>query len=640
MSDQNNVISLLPRPGIQRDGTSLDSNQYVDGQWVRFQRGKPKKMGGYFRITDRLRGPINSSYIFSEDGLHYLTVFGPTSIEGVSVDDAGLGGAITDRTPSAYTPDDRTRWSVDSMYDAAYGSGASLILAVPVDPNSSAERSLYISDASSLDKFVPVSDVNAVASGGVFAAPPYAVLYGTDGKVTWSNQNEPQNFTTGDAGTARVTGSKIVQGFSMRTGGGLGGLLWSLDSVIRMDYIGGQAVFRFQKLSQSASILTQNTVIEYDGVYYWIGNDRFLISNGSQVNEMPNDTNLNWFFDNLNFAQRHKVWGTKIPRYGEIWWFFPFGDNTECSHAVIYNIREKCWYDVELPRSAGYHSQTLPFPMMAGAVPDDLYAVRVYGTTGTVNIGDKLVGDNTNDVMTVTQIIGVSTGALTYSITGVNCVVTESPNTRDIGDTVYITSLTGGLVSNSYTITNRDASTWTITTGSAGAGTLKAHDEVVYAKPLINNIPVNEPYTGTSGTGYIGAITETYSLYGHERGHDSVIGDHTLAIPSFFTTVDFGLPTGGLNPDKPDGANRWTRVTRIEPDFVQSGDMTVEVLGREFANSEYTTEGPHTFSPSTEKIDIRTQARHIQMKFTSNEAGGHYEMGRPLLHIEMGDRRT
>jgi hypothetical protein len=53
------------------------------------------------------------------------------------------------------------------------------------------------------------------------------------------------------------------------------------------------------------------------------------------VKEIPNTFNQNYFFDNLNYAQRQKVYATKVSRYGEIWWFYPSGDSTECNDAVI-----------------------------------------------------------------------------------------------------------------------------------------------------------------------------------------------------------------------------------------------------------------------------------------------------------------
>ena len=38
---------LEGKPGINKDTTAFNTVYYLDGQWVRFYNGKPKKMGGY-----------------------------------------------------------------------------------------------------------------------------------------------------------------------------------------------------------------------------------------------------------------------------------------------------------------------------------------------------------------------------------------------------------------------------------------------------------------------------------------------------------------------------------------------------------------------------------------------------------------
>ena len=42
-----NVVPLIPSPGIQRDGTIYSSKACIDGQWVRWYQGAPRKIGGY-----------------------------------------------------------------------------------------------------------------------------------------------------------------------------------------------------------------------------------------------------------------------------------------------------------------------------------------------------------------------------------------------------------------------------------------------------------------------------------------------------------------------------------------------------------------------------------------------------------------
>ena len=94
--------------------------------------------------------------------------------------------------------------------------------------------------------------------------------------------------------------------------------------------------------------MSARSVIEYDGVFFWAANNRFMMYNGV-VREVPNSRNLNFFFDNIRPHNQGKCFGFANPRWGEIWWCFPYGNATECTHAVVLNVRENDWVDTELP---------------------------------------------------------------------------------------------------------------------------------------------------------------------------------------------------------------------------------------------------------------------------------------------------
>jgi hypothetical protein len=87
------------------------------------------------------------------------------------------------------------------------------------------------------------------------------------------------------------------------------------------------------------------------------------------------------------------------------------------------------------------------------------------------------------------------------------------------------------------------------------------------------------------------------------------------------------------------GENRWLRLERVEPDFIQSGDMTLVVTGRPFAQSEDVDSDPYTFGPNTGKVDMREQRREIRLRFRSNVVGGNYQLGKLLLSAALGDVR-
>ena len=80
-------------------------------------------------------------------------------------------------------------------------------------------------------------------------------------------------------------------------------------------------------------------------------------------------------------------------------------------------------------------------------------------------------------------------------------------------------------------------------------------------------------------------------------------------------------------------------IRRIEPDFVQAGNLSLTIIGRKFAASQVEDSGPYVFSPSTEKIDLRVEHREVQFQVVSNEIGGNYEQGRLLITQELGDER-
>jgi hypothetical protein len=143
-----------------------------------------------------------------------------------------------------------------------------------------------------------------------------------------------------------------------------------------------------------------------------------------------------------------------------------------------------------------------------------------------------------------------------------------------------------------------------------------------------------------AGTGVVAALIPLNSHYIHEKGKNAVLTNFENAIEAYFETGDFGYPTGGSQQNGIKGPNRWTRLIRIEPDFIMSGDMTVEVIGREFAQGQDTYSAPFTFGSTTGKIDMREQRRQIRLRFTSNTLDGNFEMGRTILHTEPGDVRS
>jgi len=135
-------------------------------------------------------------------------------------------------------------------------------------------------------------------------------------------------------------------------------------------------------------------------------------------------------------------------------------------------------------------------------------------------------------------------------------------------------------------------------------------------------------------------IAGTYTLWQHEIGTDEIFLSTVNAVESFFETNSIGWVRGGPGQASITGPNKWIRLERIEPDFVQSGQMSVTVTGRGYADDTDITTAPYTFDPDTLKIDMREQRREMRLRFTSNTEGGNYQLGNVLLSADIGDERS
>jgi hypothetical protein len=518
---------------------------------------------------------------------------------------------------------------------------------------------------------------NVSVSGGVVSLHPYVFVYGNDGVIRNCSAGDPSDWVSADANEVNVATGKIVKGLPVRGGSNApSGLFWSLDSLIRVSFspqtlgVSGTANFgvtnfwRFDIISSQTSILSSQCVIEYDGIYYWIGVDRFLLYNGV-VKEIPNPMNQDYFFDNLNYTQRQKVWATKVPRYGEVWWFYPRGDSTECNDAIIYNVRENTWYDAGTAlgtrRSAGYFSQVFAFPVAAGW--DAQAAETVTTETATVTSGSPffylaayninvalsqvLSGTNIPAGTTVDSITSSNINALTNLVGGSlysNGSYTDVPLTggSGFGATADVT-VSGGAVT-VVTIVLRGAgyvvgdslSATDANLGGGGGSGFSIDVDTIF--PM--GIEMSANATGT------GSVTITFStqddiikVYQHEIGVDEIDGQSTFAIESFVETNDLSWVAGGPSQQSPVGENRWLRLERVEPDFILSGDMNLYVTGRPYAQSEDKISEPYVFDQTTNKIDMKEQRREMRLRFESDEAGGNYQMGKVILNATFGDVR-
>lgn len=793
------VISLTVNPGIQRDGTLFDSPMYVDGQWVRFQRGRPRKIAGYRGLFSSSPEISRGMIMQSQSGLNYVYSGSSSFLKyWITGNNAGIGFGPTDITPSSnFIASTDNLWQFDVGYNSSQtglqvvahvgqnltnidstvnsyvlsgsfpggtlspvgiftktgtisgttftttgdyrigtgqkvtGGGLAAGTTVVSSIVTGSVTTVVLSASGTSGSQTLTFDNNIQVSGGACLLYPYLFVYGNNGLIQNSSAGDFTNWVGADANSNNVSATKIIKGIALRGGTtSPSGLFWSLDQLTRVSLapqsIGTSTVYwRYDIISTQTSIMSSQCVIEYDGIIYWCGVDRFLAYNGV-VQEVPNNANMNFFFDNINYSQRQKVWATKIPRWGEIWWFYPSGNSTECNNAIIYNVREKVWYDAGFAdgatRSAGVFSEVFKYPIWADNTFTGYFlSAASVSAGGTGYVAGDIVnvnGSGTQASVTVSSV--VTSATFTGSISGTTLTVAASPaptgtiavgqtvsgglsanfngsisgTTLTVGSVNYGTiaigqALSGTGVTAGTTITAGSGTSWTVSasqtvvstlmnstntvaagtkitalgSGTGGAGTytvgisqtvtstsLTSSTGVVTGIGIISGGNYLNSFTATtattavsgSGTGLtvVPTIAPNYSLWQHEIGTDKVLYTNVDAVNSYFETNNLGWVTGGPGVKQLQGDNKWIRLERVEPDFVQSGQMSVTVTGKGYADDDDITSDPYYFDGTTLKIDMREQRREMRLRFTSNDFNGNYEMGNILLSAEIGDERS
>jgi hypothetical protein len=582
--------------------------------------------------------PVGTKIIFSQSGTP--TVYTTTSVSySAPYVQLGFSGTIPSSPTQAwidnapvFTPDPvdgpyRLDWQFDSVFSPA--GGQLQILAHPgynlVNIDNGVPSQLLVGNitpvANAVWQFTGVSDSAGQnptyqpisVDGGVCVLYPFTFVYGSHGYIANNNVSTQTNSTTyleqslfdwnGPlANQVNVSASKIIKGMTVRGGtNSPSGLFWATDSLIRVSFTAANApiYWNYDIVSSQISVMSSNAIVEMDGIYFWMGVDRFYLYNGS-VKVLPNDKNVNWLFDNMNFAQRQKVWATKIPRYNEIWFFYPRGTSEECNDAIIYNTKDQIWYDagqaVGAQRSCGYTTELLPTPLWA-----DWNYSPIYGSpVRTVATPTGQSAPNANQLYLA--------GDQTTQFSPGNYLTFSNDNT----DNVY-------LITNSVNIYNT-------TIGTPGVTLITCATDF---SPAIT--------TGQE----VFRVTGGYNLWQHEFGTDCVALTGTTAVYSSITTSDISWVGGSPSGDQAQGINRRMHLRRFEPNFLQTGEIAMTILGRKFAddNVDSQSSGPYYFDDMTGKIDLRVEYRLMRIQFESNQVGGNFEMGRNIITCEFGDER-
>jgi hypothetical protein len=344
-----------------------------------------------------------------------------TSSVAANSSDSGNGGSATDAayqiSPGPATEVPITGWGAGAWGESTWGTGGTGTIKLRLWSQSNFGEDLifgpkggtvYYWDASNSydtrataltgtdiptkQNLVLVSDINRFAF--CFGANTISTSVQDPMLIRWSDQEDATNWkpsATNQAGSLRLSrGSEIIAAKQTRQAI----TVWTDTAVYSLQFLGGQAGWGAQLIGDNVSIVSPNAACYAGGVSYWMGKDKFYLSDGN-IKVLPCNL-LRYVFGDFNLEQTDQVFSGSNEEFQEVWWFYCSSDSTTIDKYVIYNYKDKVWYYGTLARTAWLDSGMRDYPIAA---------------TYTYNIVNHEEGIDDNETATETAINAYITSA-------------------------------------------------------------------------------------------------------------------------------------------------------------------------------------------------------------------------------------
>jgi len=171
-----------------------------------------------------------------------------------------------------------------------------------------------------------------------FVVTGYQSTYPT--RVQWSGINDPTTWSS--SAVTQSDYQDIPDGGDVKgVTGGEFGLVFLERSIMRMSYVGSPLVFQFDNISRNLGCYEENSVIQWQGITYFLGDDGFYACDGQNVVNIGAEKVNRYFFTTLKEANISDMSAAVDPTRNLIIWGYPVLDNLY--RILIYHIQTKRW---------------------------------------------------------------------------------------------------------------------------------------------------------------------------------------------------------------------------------------------------------------------------------------------------------
>jgi hypothetical protein len=166
--------------------------------------------------------------------------------------------------------------------------------------------------------------------------------YQSDNKnrVQWSGINNEKTWTT--SATTQADFQDIPDGgFVQGVTGGEFGLVLLERSIVRMSYVGTPLIFQFDNIARNRGCFEPNSVIQWQGITYFLGDDGFYSCDGQNLKNIGAEKVNRYFFNSLKESDLGNMSAAIDPINNLVVWGYPSVDTDY--RALIYHIATGKW---------------------------------------------------------------------------------------------------------------------------------------------------------------------------------------------------------------------------------------------------------------------------------------------------------
>tara|TARA_R110000868_G_scaffold70726_1_gene207590 strand:+ start:1780 stop:3501 length:1722 start_codon:yes stop_codon:yes gene_type:complete len=263
----------------------------------------------------------------------------------------------------------------------------------------------------------------------------HAVLIGAGNqprRVAWSSREDYTDFNfTSTTNTAGFLDLQVETNLVTGTGVREGTLIWAMNRVVLMRYVGLPFIYGFDELG-TTSIYSPNAFAEFDGRCVWIDSSGFMIYEGGSMKPLACPL-TDYIFSDIDPLYGPRVSHASINgKFDEVWFYYPSNGSTECDRYVVWNWAENWWSMGTLARTAAIGAGVGAFPLMTGT-DNNLYqheygwtydafdcANNIFIASGTINL------PGVEQSMNITQVVPSNGG--NYDLTKYTLFTRMTPN--------------------------------------------------------------------------------------------------------------------------------------------------------------------------------------------------------------------